>query len=454
MKGNKILKIIPLVSSALYVIASALIAISAFTFIIHIKLVAETRVPSSIRPHYNLVKTANNRTPDAKIDRKNSSTSKRLPIRFERFEGSSLLVVGGSDGSGTRGIVQILSELGVRMASEDAETHDLHARKINGWPYLVSPILQLCRKSLDYEPEALPTLLNRTIAALKYIVADATSYTLVPHSNSGRILPIPNGVSCPQISLGFKAPVIMTLVPFIAKAFPRVKFLHVVRDGRDIAFSVNQAPVEKFYLDFFGLDGAGLPHPAKAIKLWSTWNTGIATWSERKLFNISHSSSTSSSKQKTKFEYLRVRVEDIIHTSHIHRFKEISRIASWVGSNATVDFLCCMSQSPPQLLSSHDHQQEQQSISSSLNTNELLRGHFGKWKTVLLENTKLRNLIYSEGYQGLQTFGYMSEAGTADTASEPTPCRAIETSTCDRIYRNAISETTATAFASFRTSRS
>lgn len=58
-----------------------------------------------------------------------------------------------------------------------------------------------------------------------------------------------------DVKWGFKAPVAMLLVPVVRHLAPRVKFLHVVRDGRDISFSGNQSPVEKFYKDHYGTDG-------------------------------------------------------------------------------------------------------------------------------------------------------------------------------------------------------
>jgi len=51
------------------------------------------------------------------------------------------------------------------------------------------------------------------------------------------------------IDYGIKAPVSMLLVPMFREIWGRMKFIHVVRDGRDIAFSGNQSPVKKFYED-------------------------------------------------------------------------------------------------------------------------------------------------------------------------------------------------------------
>lgn len=93
-----------------------------------------------------------------------------------------------------------------------------------------------------------------------------------------------NGEGAKYVSWGFKAPVSMLLVPFFAEAWGEAKFLHVVRDGRDIAFSGNQTPVTKFYGNTFplgsrahNLEGA----PLKAIAMWNSWNVGLYDWAER-----------------------------------------------------------------------------------------------------------------------------------------------------------------------------
>lgn len=54
-----------------------------------------------------------------------------------------MLVVGGSDGSGTRRVVWLLAVLGVRMVAEDSHTYDIHANSIGGWPSIVTPVIEV-----------------------------------------------------------------------------------------------------------------------------------------------------------------------------------------------------------------------------------------------------------------------------------------------------------------------
>ena len=84
------------------------------------------------------------------------------PITFNTpssLHSKSVLVVGGTDGSGTRRVVEILTQLGVTMVSEDPETFDIHADAVGGWPTIVTPILQQT-KSLYYDPTQLPRVLQ------------------------------------------------------------------------------------------------------------------------------------------------------------------------------------------------------------------------------------------------------------------------------------------------------
>jgi hypothetical protein len=73
--------------------------------------------------------------------------------------------------------------------------------------------------------------------------------------------------------------VAMTLAPWFAHVVPHFRFIHVLRDGRDISFSANQGPVDKFYDSMFGHD-LSRSSPVKAIRLWSVWNTDVNNWAK------------------------------------------------------------------------------------------------------------------------------------------------------------------------------
>lgn len=94
---------------------------------------------------------------------------------------------------------------------------------------------------------------------------------------------------------GWKEPRSIYLLPFFYSRFPRLKFLHVVRDGRDMAYSANQNQLRKH-------GKANLPWPIRlrrrpfqSIALWSRINLWTANYGESKLGS----------------NYLRVRFEDL-----------------------------------------------------------------------------------------------------------------------------------------------
>lgn len=96
----------------------------------------------------------------------------------------------------------------------------------------------------------------------------------------------------------------MVLVPFFKEAWGKAKFLHVVRDGRDIAFSGNQTPVTKFYADVFpkGSRESGLKEPSlKGIALWNRWNLGVHEWA-----------ATEKQKGASGIDYLLLHTEDLM----------------------------------------------------------------------------------------------------------------------------------------------
>ena len=155
----------------------------------------------------------------------------------------SVLVVGGTDGSGTRRVVEVLTKLGVTMVSEDPETYDIHADIVGGWPKIVDPVLHEAH-GLQYNPTSLSENVQKeTRARISKVIGQAKVDSLKPESKilaRGGKLNTPKGVSASGVSFGIKAPVSMVMAPWWKDMLPNFKFLHVVRDGRDIAFSANQ----------------------------------------------------------------------------------------------------------------------------------------------------------------------------------------------------------------------
>jgi len=94
---------------------------------------------------------------------------------------------------------------------------------------------------------------------------------------------------------GWKEPRSIYLLPFFHNQFPALRFLHVVRDGRDIAFSKNKNQLKKHGRVLLSLPERFMSTPVKAITLWSRINLRVADYGETRLGN----------------RYLRIRFEDL-----------------------------------------------------------------------------------------------------------------------------------------------
>ena len=65
---------------------------------------------------------------------------------------------------------------------------------------------------------------------------------------------------------GWKEPRSIYLLPFFHQQLPALRFLHVVRDGRDMALSANQNQLRKH--------GNGLPSPPTFRRRSGRWRSG------------------------------------------------------------------------------------------------------------------------------------------------------------------------------------
>lgn len=330
----------------------------------------------------------------------------------------AVLVVGGTDGSGTRRVVQILAELGVVMVSEDPETYDIHADLVKGWPEVVTPVIRAAQ-SLDYQPAdlagAVQTKARKDVAA---ILGQVRKDSVKPQSFRlavGGVLPHPQGVATQAVQYGFKAPVAMTLSPLFAEAAPHFKLVHVLRDGRDISFSANQGPVDKFFHTMYAGRYNTLPGPVKGIKLWSDWNAQVYKWSARyaeqlrKQYGGGSGSSGAGAVGKS-FGYFAVHSEDLVSPSVAVRYAAIRHLAAFVGSSLTAQQLCCLALKESDFMGSHDRTPINKRAKSAVTVTK----RYGKWHAQLDKNPTLSRTVHEEGAEGLRLFGYEPSRGLAD----------------------------------------
>lgn len=318
--------------------------------------------------------------------------------------GSSVVVVGGSDGSGTRSVVATLEKLGVFMVVDDRGTNDVHAAEMGGWPPVVSPVLNSV-KAADYElnkvsrniREGTMNKMSRFIDSMKRQGTNGHN-KLLKRKDGGEKVKVASGVS-----YGYKAPVSMLLVPFLRDIYAKsgFKFLQVVRDGRDIAFSGNQSPVTKFYQDTFSRQDyekwARLPE-VRGIKLWSEWNTDVHEYGTRK-----------NEARDADFEHLTIHTEDLIDPNPNVKFETIREIAGFVGANDfTNDELCCMVIAPEEFMGSHAKEVHGRGEQGSAASNQLKK-RFGHWHAKLEGKPELSRAMHEQGARGLKVFGYEPE---------------------------------------------
>lgn len=342
----------------------------------------------------------------------------------------SVVIVGGTDGSGTRRVVQVLSELGVKMVSEDPETYDIHADLVGGWPPIVSPVIRHTR-SLLYHPQRLATTFpqhNRQVNSLQRLLQQVEIDSHKPTSHvlaKGGVLPRPVGVSAANAQYGFKAPVSMTLLPYWHSLIPNLLFLHVLRDGRDIAFSVNQGPVDKFYADMYAnAADLRLSPPQKAIKLWSDWNTALYRYAEDYVRHATAEGATPESATspypRNALTYFAVHSEDLVDEERAVRFAAIYALAKVVRSSLPVEEICCLSVKDAGFMGSHDRSVLKGGGAGGAEVST----RYGKWrKKVAEEEAHGRGGLGAElhrlGAEGLAVFGYEPLRPHAQAQSVP-----------------------------------
>lgn len=345
-------------------------------------------------------------------------------------EPRAMMVVCGTDGSGTRSVVQTLTRLGVLMTSEDPETYDIHGDLMGGWPPMVKPVLSRTH-SLNYNPEKIDPAVHSVVSTgLRRLIEKAESDSRKPESHKlavGGGLPRRAGSDATRVNFGFKAPVAMTLAPYWAHLTPHFKLLHVVRDGRDIAFSANQGPVQKFYRDMYGGSDPEnrekllrKDNKVKAMQLWADWNVQLREWSKHRADLLRQSGSTS-----TTFSYMSLHTEDLVSEDLQVRYGAISSLAKWVGSTLSQEAICCVAQTSTMFMGSHDRTQK----STIKNQAKEVNRRYGKWRGMVGHNQGLYDSLHRVGTDALRLFGY--PVGNAPDDNQRLPPRAIGGYMCE-----------------------
>jgi hypothetical protein len=126
---------------------------------------------------------------------------------------------------------------------------------------------------------------------------------------------------------GWKEPRSIFLLPFFASQFSALRFLHVVRDGRDMAYSSNQNQLRKHGQVLLGDRHAGASQPVRSIALWSELNLATAEYGATVL----------------RERYLRIRFEDLCYAPA----PTILQIFEFFGLAGDVDEIAGLEVKPP-----------------------------------------------------------------------------------------------------------
>lgn len=87
---------------------------------------------------------------------------------------------------------------------------------------------------------------------------------------------------------GWKEPRSIFLLPFFHQRFPAMRFVHVVRDGRDMAFSTNQNQLNKHGHTLLSPHEAQEPLAVRSMLLWSRLNLLAADYGAQHLRSQYH----------------------------------------------------------------------------------------------------------------------------------------------------------------------
>ena len=186
---------------------------------------------------------------------------------------SAPIVIGGVGGSGTRLVTQVLQQEGVYFGGEVNDSLDnlwfslLFVRRTI---FLKSPeeirrliwlFINAMRDSLPVPEELLPLLDE----AARYDRGPALRKSVLQESRNSIVQ---NASPRNDYEMwGWKQPNTHVLVPILAQCIPEMKYIYVVRNGLDMAFSYNQNQLKYFWGDLL-LEGEVDSSPRNSLRYW------------------------------------------------------------------------------------------------------------------------------------------------------------------------------------------
>lgn len=169
-----------------------------------------------------------------------------LPLRkYRSFPiGRPPVVIGAMGGSGTRVLVPILQLAGHWMGSWICRrTQDAMATR-----HLLQCAFPLLLDGREKDDEHLVSLFSRLIQAHRLGMPDSEGLW------------------------GWKNPRSMWIIPFLARCYPEMKFIHLIRDGRDMALTGNHNLLRKHGADLLGEPDCERNWVRSQFRLWAMGN--------------------------------------------------------------------------------------------------------------------------------------------------------------------------------------
>jgi hypothetical protein len=186
---------------------------------------------------------------------------------------SAPVVIGGIGGSGTRLVTQLLQQEGVFFGGELNESLDnlwfsllfvrrtIFLKPLDEVRRLIWLFINAMRNGLPIPTELQPLLED----AARYDRGPALRREVLEHARASLI-----SCSPPETThelWGWKQPNTHVLVPLLAQFLPHMKYIYVVRNGLDMAFSYNQNQLKYFWGDLL-LEGDVDSTPRNALRYW------------------------------------------------------------------------------------------------------------------------------------------------------------------------------------------
>lgn len=231
---------------------------------------------------------------------------KQLQFPFPHLLDSGPNIIGATGGSGTRTVARIAQQGGMFMGNNRNRAEDSLAML----DYLsITKLIAYWQKSMPIE------LYTKIVQHLE----SGLSQYLADFKSTQKSQP-----------WGWKLPPNIAILPFLHSQFPQIKCLHLVRDGRDMAYSRNQNQLQYLGPVLLNLEERSWNQPLRSIALWSKLNLLTAEYGEKYMPS----------------QYLRIRFEDLCHKPVL----TIERIFDFFGLSGDIEKIAQAEVTPPRSL--------------------------------------------------------------------------------------------------------